>query len=65
MFRFFLFIDIPAFMNLSWQIVRFELKETFSIAYGNYSHRDALIVNLNYKGISGYGELCGLNSLLD
>ncbi|SNB34776.1 conserved hypothetical protein [Flavobacterium psychrophilum] len=52
-------------MNLSWQIVRFELKETFSIAYGNYSHRDDLIVKLNYKGISGYGELCGLNSLLD
>ncbi|EOG6896673.1 enolase C-terminal domain-like protein [Flavobacterium psychrophilum] len=61
MFRFFLFIDIPTFMNLSWQIVRFELKETFSIAYGNYSHRDALIVKLNYKGISGYGECTAID----
>ena len=48
-------------MNLSWQIVRFELKETFSIAYGNYSHREALIITLNHKGISGYGECTAID----
>ncbi len=48
-------------MNVSWQIVRFELKETFSIAYGNYSHREALIIRLNHKGISGYGECTAID----
>ncbi|MEO8235335.1 MAG: enolase C-terminal domain-like protein [Flavobacterium sp.] len=48
-------------MNVSWQIVRFELKETFSIAYGNYSHREALIITLNHKGISGYGECTAID----
>jgi L-alanine-DL-glutamate epimerase-like enolase superfamily enzyme len=57
----FLFIDIPYLMTVSWQIVRFELKETFSIAYGNYSHRDALIITLNHKGVSGYGECTAID----
>ncbi|WP_394759571.1 enolase C-terminal domain-like protein [Flavobacterium sp.] len=57
----FLFIDIPTFMNVSWQIVRFELKETFSIAYGNYSHREALIITLDHKGVSGYGECTAID----
>ncbi|MGH2665621.1 enolase C-terminal domain-like protein [Flavobacterium sp.] len=43
-------------MNLSWKIARFELKETFSISYGNYSHREALVITLSQNGISGYGE---------
>ncbi len=48
-------------MNVSWQIVRFELKETFSIAYGNYSHREALIITLDHKGVSGYGECTAID----
>ncbi|HSD14228.1 MAG TPA: enolase C-terminal domain-like protein [Flavobacterium sp.] len=43
-------------MNLSWQIVRLNLKETFSISYGSYAFREALIVKLNDFGESGYGE---------
>ena len=48
-------------MVLSWQIVRFALKETFSISYGNYSHREALLVTLNKNGISGYGECTAID----
>lgn len=48
-------------MNLSWQIVRFALKETFSISYGNYSHREALIITLKQNGISGYGECTAID----
>ncbi|MES2544139.1 MAG: enolase C-terminal domain-like protein [Bacteroidota bacterium] len=48
-------------MNLSWQIIRFNLKETFAIAYGNYSHRDALIVTLTKNNISGYGECTAID----
>jgi L-alanine-DL-glutamate epimerase-like enolase superfamily enzyme len=43
-------------MQLAWQKVKLPLKETFSISYGDYSFREALIVTLSYKGISGYGE---------
>lgn len=43
-------------MILSWQLVRFELKEVFSIAYGEYTHREALIVTIDYNGFTGYGE---------
>ncbi|HLF52659.1 enolase C-terminal domain-like protein [Flavobacterium sp.] len=48
-------------MVLSWQIVRFALKETFAIAYGNYSHREALLVTLTKNGISGYGECTAID----
>lgn len=48
-------------MKLSWQIVRFVLKETFSIAYGNYSHRDALIVSLKSHNCIGYGECTAID----
>lgn len=48
-------------MTLSWQIVRLELKETFSIAYGNYSHRDALIVTLSTTNCEGYGECTAID----
>lgn len=48
-------------MKLSWQIVRFVLKETFSIAYGNYSHRDALIVSLKKHNCVGYGECTAID----
>lgn len=48
-------------MQLSWQIVRLNLKETFSIAYGNYEYRDALIVSLKSHGCVGYGECTAID----
>lgn len=48
-------------MVLSWQIVRFNLKETFSISYGSYSFREALVVQLSKHGFSGYGECTGID----
>jgi L-Ala-D/L-Glu epimerase len=48
-------------MVLSWQIVRFALKETFSISYGSYSHRDALIITLQKNQFSGYGECTAID----
>ncbi len=48
-------------MQLSWQIVRFKLKEIFSIAYGNYKFRDALIVSLKSHGCIGYGECTAID----
>lgn len=48
-------------MVLSWQIVRFHLKETFSISYGSYSFREALVVQLSKHGCSGYGECTGID----
>ena len=48
-------------MKLAWQIVRFQLKETFAIAYGNYSFREALIVTLECHGCKGYGECTAID----
>ena len=48
-------------MVLKWQIVRFQLKETFAIAYGNYTHREALIVSLEKNGNNGYGECTAID----
>ncbi len=48
-------------MKLSWQVVRLILKETFSISYGNYSHRDALILTLSKYSCSGYGECTSID----
>lgn len=48
-------------MNLTWKIVKLNLKETFSISYGNYSHRDSLIVSLNKYGKTGYGECTAID----
>ncbi|MEO5777569.1 MAG: enolase C-terminal domain-like protein [Flavobacterium sp.] len=48
-------------MVLSWQIVRFQLKETFAIAYGNYTHREALIITLEKSGSRGYGECTSID----
>ncbi|MGL2965996.1 enolase C-terminal domain-like protein [Flavobacterium sp. XGLA_31] len=53
------FIFTP--MVLSWQIVRFQLKETFAIAYGNYSYREALLVTLSHAGLQGYGECTAID----
>ncbi|MBF6642032.1 chloromuconate cycloisomerase [Flavobacterium sp. J49] len=48
-------------MVLSWQIVKFNLKETFAIAYGNYTFREALIVTLQSHGEKGYGECTSID----
>ena len=48
-------------MTLNYQIHKFNLKETFSISYGNYSFRNALIVTLSSNGQSGYGECTEIN----
>jgi L-alanine-DL-glutamate epimerase-like enolase superfamily enzyme len=48
-------------MVLSWQIVRFQLKETFAIAYGSYTHREALIITLEKSGYKGYGECTSID----
>ncbi|MCF6129554.1 chloromuconate cycloisomerase [Flavobacterium sp. AS60] len=48
-------------MVLSWQIVRFQLKETFAIAYGNYTHREALIITLEKNRMKGYGECTAID----
>ena len=48
-------------MHLSWQIVRLNLKETFSISYGNYTFREALIVSLSHKSFQGYGECTSID----
>ncbi len=48
-------------MKLTWQIVQFQLKETFAIAYGNYSFREALIVTLESHGCKGYGECTAID----
>ena len=38
-----------------------QLKETFSISYGNYTFREALIVCLTKNGNSGYGECTAID----
>ncbi|MFN3968681.1 enolase C-terminal domain-like protein [Flavobacterium sp.] len=48
-------------MVLKWQIVKFNLKETFAIAYGNYTFREALIVTLQSHGEKGYGECTSID----
>ncbi|WP_284653011.1 enolase C-terminal domain-like protein [Flavobacterium terrisoli] len=48
-------------MVLSWQIVKFNLKEIFAIAYGNYIFREALIVTLQSHGEKGYGECTSID----
>ncbi|MFN7776136.1 enolase C-terminal domain-like protein [Flavobacterium sp.] len=47
-------------MVLQWHIVRLQLKEIFSISYGQYAYRDALIVQLTHAGETGYGECTAL-----
>ena len=48
-------------MQITWQIVRLQLKETFSISYGSYSFREALIVSLSKNGKTGYGECTAID----
>ena len=48
-------------MKLHWQIVRFQLKEVFVIAYGSYTHREALVITLQKSGCKGYGECTSID----
>lgn len=48
-------------MKLSWQKTRLNLKETFSIAYGNYDFRDALLISLSHQNKTGFGECVAIN----
>lgn len=43
-------------MELKFELKKLHLKETFSIAYGNYNHRDALLIELSHQNCKGYGE---------
>ena len=48
-------------MKLAWQKVKFNLKETFAIAYGNYTFREALIVTLEKNNEKGFGECTSID----
>lgn len=48
-------------MKLNWQIVRLQLKEKFSISYGDYTFRNALILSITHNGETGYGECTAIN----
>lgn len=48
-------------MKLHWQIVKFQLKEIFAIAYGNYTFREALIVTLEKNNENGFGECTSID----
>lgn len=48
-------------MQLHFHKTELPLKETFSIAYGNYDKRDALVVKLSHLGKDGYGECVAIN----
>lgn len=48
-------------MNLSLKKQRLNLKETFSISYGNYDFRDSLLVMLSHDNQTGYGECVAIN----
>ena len=48
-------------MQIHFHKTELHLKETFSIAYGNYDKRDALVVKLSHLGKDGYGECVAIN----
>ncbi len=43
-------------MKIFWKRTQLKLKETFSIAHGNFDVRNALLVTLSHDGKSGFGE---------
>lgn len=43
-------------MELRFERRLLYLKETFSIAYGNYDKREALLIELSHQNCKGYGE---------
>lgn len=48
-------------MKISFKLKKLQLKETFSIAYGNYNHRDALLIELSHQNYKGYGECVAID----
>jgi L-alanine-DL-glutamate epimerase-like enolase superfamily enzyme len=48
-------------MELRFELKNLQLKETFSIAYGNYNKREALLIELSSKGCKGYGECVAID----
>lgn len=48
-------------MELRFELKNLELKETFSIAYGNYDKREALLIALSHQGCKGYGECVAID----
>jgi L-alanine-DL-glutamate epimerase-like enolase superfamily enzyme len=48
-------------MELRFELKKLQLKETFSIAYGNYNSRDALLIELSYQHSKGYGECVAID----
>ena len=48
-------------MQLQFFQKELRLKETFSIAYGNYDKRDALLVQLSHLDKKGFGECVSIN----
>lgn len=48
-------------MQLHFYKTELLLKETFSIAYGNYDKRDALVIKLSHLGCEGFGECVAIN----
>jgi L-alanine-DL-glutamate epimerase-like enolase superfamily enzyme len=48
-------------MELRFELKKLHLKETFSIAYGNYNHRDALLIELSHQSCKGYGECVAID----
>ncbi len=48
-------------MKISWTKKKLLLKETFSIAYGNYDFRESLLVILSHQDKAGFGECVAIN----
>lgn len=48
-------------MKINFTIKQLQLKETFSIAYGNYNSREALLIELSYQNSKGYGECVAID----
>lgn len=48
-------------MELNYELKKLQLKETFSIAYGNYDTREALLIELSYLNCKGYGECVAID----
>ncbi len=48
-------------MELRVEIKQLQLKETFSIAYGDYNTREALLLELSHQNSKGYGECVAID----
>lgn len=48
-------------MKIHFTIKELHLKEIFSIAYGNYNKRDALLIELSHQNCNGFGECVAID----